>query len=308
MKKTKLSVVLATLNEEKNIGRCLKSVKDIADEIIIVDENSTDRTREIAQKFNAKVYQVIHEDIFHKTKQKALNYAKGDWVLQLDADEVVSKKLAKEIRKVIKLNDKERSMRDCANLQPDKNRLFLRYQKIIEGKYGAIGKNNRCGRPRGSLTRREIVAYFIPRVNYFLGKPIKYAGVYPDAVIRLVKNGKAQFPCKSVHELMRVDGDVAWLCEDLKHYDSPTIHRYLERANRYTDLTAEEYKKRKVGTSYLNLFAYSFLIPMFNFFKLYFVHKGFLDGMRGFVWSLFSSLHFPLAYFKYWQKAKEKTV
>src|SRR3989339_856803 len=93
----RLSVVLATRNEEENIGRCLSSVKDIADEIIIFDEYSTDNTREIAEKYGAKVYLEEHHEIFHITKQKALEKAKGEWILQLDADEVVSRELAKEI-------------------------------------------------------------------------------------------------------------------------------------------------------------------------------------------------------------------
>ena len=70
--KMKLSVVLATLNEEENIATCIGSVKSIADEIVVVDEGSTDNTREIAKKLGARVFKVKHEPIFHKTKQKAL--------------------------------------------------------------------------------------------------------------------------------------------------------------------------------------------------------------------------------------------
>ena len=94
----KLSVVLATRNEEENIGRCLASVKNIADEIVVVDENSTDKTREIAESFGAKVFLEPHHDIFHITKEKALEKATGDFVLQLDADEAVSPELSKQIR------------------------------------------------------------------------------------------------------------------------------------------------------------------------------------------------------------------
>ena len=85
-----LSVVLATLNEEQNIGSCLESIKTIADEIIIVDESSTDKTREIAEKYGAKVIKVKHKENFHINKQKAIETATGDWILQLDADERVS--------------------------------------------------------------------------------------------------------------------------------------------------------------------------------------------------------------------------
>src|SRR3989344_1550657 len=96
-----LSVVLATRNEEENIGRCLESVKKIADEIILVDENSQDKTIEVAKQYGAKIFLEPHHDIFHITKQKALDKATKDWILQLDADEVVTPELEKEIGQVL---------------------------------------------------------------------------------------------------------------------------------------------------------------------------------------------------------------
>ena len=94
----KLSVVLATFNEEKNLPMCLDSVKDIADEIIIADGSSADRTTDIAKKYGAKVIIVKNVPIFHINKQKAIDLARKDWVLQLDADERVSPELAGEIK------------------------------------------------------------------------------------------------------------------------------------------------------------------------------------------------------------------
>ena len=280
---SKLSVVLATRNEEKNIGPCLKSIKAIADEIIVVDEYSTDKTREIAKKYGAKVYLEPHHDVFHITKQKALEKATGDWVLQLDADEVVTKELASEIRRLVTFN-----------AQPKKtSELFIRHQKLVEHRDGKIGKDT-----------GEVVAFFIPRLNYFLGSPLRYAGAYPDGVIRLVKKGKARFPQISVHEQIEVSGEVAWLANDLEHHDSPTLKRYLSRLNRYTDLKAMEFKEQKLPKNIFTLFSFSFIKPFLVFLNLYFRHKGFLDGMRGFIWSLFSSLHYPIAYFKYWSEGK----
>ncbi|HEX6977554.1 MAG TPA: glycosyltransferase family 2 protein [Patescibacteria group bacterium] len=286
MDKMKLSVVLATRNEEANIERCLKSVKNIADEIIVVDEYSTDKTAEIAKRLGAKVYEEPHHDVFHITKQKAIEKAKGDWILQLDADEVVIKELAEEIKEVINMTSEEICRRRPSSMK--KWRLFQRHQSIIEERDGKLGEKG------------EIVAFFIPRLNMFLGKPLIHAGVYPDAVIRLIKNGKAYLPAKSVHEQMKIQGEVAWLFNDLEHYDSPTFSRYLSRANRYTSLTAAEFKVKKVSKNFLSLIYYSFLKPFSVFVNLYIKNKGFEDGMRGFVWSIFSAFHFPIAYFKYW--------
>lgn len=287
---SKLSLVLATLNEEENIKDCIESVKSIADEIIVVDEYSTDKTGEIAEKYGAKVYKVEHEPIFHKTKQKALDKASGDWILQLDADERVTPELAEEIKKVVKMTDKEIKDR---KFDSKKQSLFKRHQALIEARDGKIGKNT-----------GEIVAFFFPRLNFFLKKPLRYAGVYPDGVIRLIKKGKARFPAKSVHEQIQIDGEVAWLFNDLEHHDSPTLKRYIERANRYTDLTAAEYGEKKLSKNLFVFIHYSFIKPVFVFLKLFVRHKGFLDGIRGFLWSMFSALHFPIAYFKYWTERK----
>ena len=101
----KLSVVLATFNEEKNLRRCLDSVKDIASEIVIVDGTSKDKTVEIARSYGAKVTVTTNPPIFHINKQKAIDKATGDWILQLDADEVVSSELASEIKEIMEKNE-----------------------------------------------------------------------------------------------------------------------------------------------------------------------------------------------------------
>lgn len=96
-----LSVVLATFNEEKKLPECLNSVRSLADEIIVVDGSSTDNTVEIAQKYKAKVVVVKNQANFHINKQKAIEMATKDWVLQLDADERVTPELQEEIKEKI---------------------------------------------------------------------------------------------------------------------------------------------------------------------------------------------------------------
>jgi glycosyltransferase involved in cell wall biosynthesis len=95
----KLSVVIITLNEEKNIGRCLDSVKEIADEILVVDSLSTDKTRDICE--TAKV-RFIEQKFLGYVEQKnfALKLATHDYVLSLDADEALSFELINSIKKI----------------------------------------------------------------------------------------------------------------------------------------------------------------------------------------------------------------
>lgn len=93
----KISVAITSFNEEKNIERCLKSVRQLADEIIIVDEKSADNTVKIATKYTNKIVLVDHDPMFHRHKQLALEKCSNDWILQIDCDEELSPELIEEI-------------------------------------------------------------------------------------------------------------------------------------------------------------------------------------------------------------------
>lgn len=95
----KLSVLIITYNEEANIGRCLDSVQTIADEIVIIDSQSTDKTVEICLSKGAKVIQQPFEN-FVKQKNFAITQAKYDYAFSLDADEVLSPELIASIQEM----------------------------------------------------------------------------------------------------------------------------------------------------------------------------------------------------------------
>lgn len=82
-----LSVCLIVKNEEKFLAQCLKSVREIAQQLIVVDTGSTDRTVEIAKEFGAEIYSHTWNDDFSAARNAALEHATGDWILVLDADE-----------------------------------------------------------------------------------------------------------------------------------------------------------------------------------------------------------------------------
>lgn len=281
----KLSVAIATYNEEENIGDCLKSVKGIADEIVIVDGTSSDKTVDIAKEYGAKVTVTQNQPNFHINKQKSFDLSKGEWILYLDADERVSSALAKEIRRVIEMSSEE--LGKYQQSFPHK-KLFDRHQELLEARDGRIGKNE-----------GEYVAFFFPRLNYFLGKYLRYGGVYPDGVIRLFKRNKAYLPAKDVHEQMVVMGRVGWLQHDLLHIDSPTFDRYIKRNNRYIDLLAMQLKDERVKKNWINFIDYEIIKPLNWFFITQIRHKGILDGVQGIIFSFFSALRFPRAYWRY---------
>lgn len=284
----KLSAAIATYNEETNIAACLESIKDIVDEIVIVDGTSSDRTVEIVKGFGAQVTVVPNNPMFHINKQKSFDLSKGEWILYLDADERVSPKLAKEIVKVINMSQSE--LNDYQKKLPSK-RLFDRHQKLVEQRDGQIGNSE-----------GDYNAFFVPRLNYFLGKYLRYGGVYPDGVIRLFKRGQGYLPCKDIHEQLVVNGRVGWLENPLLHFDSPTFSRFLARNSRYIDLITTDLQKQKVKKNLTNFLNYMIIKPLVWFIMTQVRHKGILEGFQGITFSFFSALRFPRAYLRYLTK------
>ena len=95
-----LSAVIITYNEEKNIERCLESIKDIVAEIVVLDSFSTDKTEEICKSYNVRFEQHVFDD-FVNQKNRADQLAQNDYILSLDADEVLSPELRDSIVKVL---------------------------------------------------------------------------------------------------------------------------------------------------------------------------------------------------------------
>ena len=245
-----ISVAIATYNEEKNIKKCLEGVAGWVEEIVIVDGGSNDKTVDIAKKFKAFVYRSDNPLIFHLNKQKAIEKCKKDWILQLDADELVSEDLRKEILTAID-------------------------------------------------SYSDFYGYYIPRENSLLGKKMRKGGLWPDYVIRLFKNGKGRFPCRTVHEQIEIKGKIGYLKNPLIHNAYPKFSDYLRKADTYTSLTSYLLKKEGLKLNIGSFISYFLIKPTASFLTLFIRHQGFMDGFPGFVWAFFSCLHFPVAYIKY---------
>jgi len=204
-KKPTLTLTIPTYNEEENIRIPLDSAYDIADEVLIVDGGSTDKTVDIAQSYGEKVrvLQVDNPPNFLKNKQRAIDNAKGDWILQLDADERLSEDLKEEVQNLLRVN-----------FQNPKSKL-------------------------------QNVGYWIPRKNWFLGKYLMKGGVYPDGVLRLYKRESAHFKLQNVHENVVIDGNTTWTKHALEHMADPTFKRYITRWHRYNTLEAKQLVKNR---------------------------------------------------------------
>ena len=102
-----ISLCMIIKNEEKWLESCLNLIKDLVDEIIIVDTGSNDNSKGIAKKFTDNIYDFEWNDNFSEARNFSLSKAKGDWILCLDADEVIADIDKKKIKKIIELNEAE---------------------------------------------------------------------------------------------------------------------------------------------------------------------------------------------------------
>ena len=84
-----ISLCMIVKNEERVLGRCLESVQEIADEIIIVDTGSEDRTKEIAEKYHARVFEQEWQDDFSRARNYSFSQAEMDYCMWLDADDII---------------------------------------------------------------------------------------------------------------------------------------------------------------------------------------------------------------------------
>ena len=157
---------MITKNEEKFLERCLNSVKSIVDEIIIADTGSTDKTKEIAKKFNAKIFDFEWIDDFSAARNESIKHATKDWILVLDADEVIEKE------DLIKINNAIESADDIVGFS-------LEQRSYISNFFEGAVKNN---------SDFELVK--------------NYPFYIPHHLVRLFKNKLGLYFKNRVHELI----------------------------------------------------------------------------------------------------------
>ena len=216
----RLSVVIITYNEEKNIQDAIQSAK-FASEVIVLDSGSEDATCEIVRRNGAKLF---HQDWlgFGRQKNKAIKLAKNDWVFIIDADERITPELQEEINLLL--------------INPEAN------------------------------------GYFVPRLNNFFGKDIRFCGLYPDYSLRFFNKNKGKFSEVNVHESVILDGNSMYLQNHLLHLAYGSTKEFVQKQKKYAALS----ERNK------NLFK-AFFSPIWVFLKIYFFRLGILEGWRGFV-------------------------
>lgn len=242
----KISAVIITFNEEDKIADAVKSVA-WADEIIVVDSESTDRTRKIAETFGAVIFQKKWEG-FSKQKQFAVDCAANDWIFSLDADERVSNELKREILQL-------------------KNRLE---------------DNSADG-------------YKIPRLSFYMNRPIRHGGWYPDWQLRFFNRRKGEWKDVLIHESVQMSEKsiVKKLRGDILHFSVEDVsHHHRMIGMRYAPLAARQMFECGKRASALKICT----VGMTTFLQNYIIKAGFLDGLAGYTIARFAAHHAFLKY------------
>ena len=136
-----------------------------------------------------------------------------------------------------------------------------------------------AGEIRATVADPEYDVYQVPRLSYFLGKPFRHSGWWPDAPLRLFRRDAAHFNAKMVHEFAETDRPTGRLANHFDHYTVRSLGQALAKAQHYSVLGAAQLQKsnRRVGL------ASPFTHALGAFVKTYLVKRGFLGGVEGFV-------------------------
>lgn len=181
-----LTVVILTKNEERHIARAVGSVKDVADRLYVIDSGSTDRTVEIAREAGAEI--LVHPFI---TQAQQFNWALDqlpedtEWILRLDADEVVTEGLSAEIQEnLVNLSD-------------------------------------------------SVAGVYLSRRMTFLGRPIRWGGLFPVRVLRLLRHGKGRCENRWMDEHILVKGETADFHAEIVDDNLNSLTWWTEKHNAY---------------------------------------------------------------------------
>lgn len=151
-------------------------------------------------------------------------------------------------------------------------------------------------------------AYKIPRLNHFLGHPLRHGGYWPDPKLRLFRRDAARFGQRAVHETMEVTGEggIGQLKGHLIHLCYPTLEEYIEHMNRYSTAAAQQLAaKGRAPRSLPALLWQTIANPAATFLYNYIVRLGFLDGLPGLLQHLNHSVYIQWKYAKAWRIVRE---
>jgi glycosyltransferase involved in cell wall biosynthesis len=147
------------------------------------------------------------------------------------------------------------------------------------------------------LENKTYNGFYIPRKNFFLGKWIRHGGWWPDYTLRLFRKDMAFMQDREVHEKVVVRGSTGYLKNPMEHYTSRSLSDFIKKLENYSTLSAREMVQKDFMPGIFSLI----FRPLFTFFKMFFLRRGFLDGKYGLILSLLYSYYSFSKYTKLWE-------
>lgn len=241
-----LGVVTISYNEERDLPGFLANLVDWVDEIILVDDGSSDKTEELAKAAGDKVTFLrsprVEGEYFSHQRNKGIDAAKSDWLLHMDVDERVTPELADEILQAIK----------------DQSKDGYRYR----------------------------------RLNYFMHRPMKGGGWRDWNLVHLARREKFRFG-GMFHESCHLDAPAdreGQLTSLMVHYNEDNLEKRFRKSATYMEEMVDRVAARRRPVAFIDLFGR----PLVEFSRKYFLKKGLLDGVPGFI----SAIHSATAVFR----------
>jgi glycosyltransferase involved in cell wall biosynthesis len=247
----KISVVIITKNEEHEIGRCLHSLKGLTDDIVVLDNGSTDNTKNIVREEGARLIEQAWEG-FGKTKNKATQFARYDWVLNLDADESLDEELKNSLLDLSLDNENEVFELKFKNFFGKK---YLRFGEWGGDKHVRVFNRRRIGWNEarvheGLLLMPEIkikklkghvLHYTVNTVTEYSNKMFKYASLSAEKYaeqgkksswLKVIMAPLFAFLKYYIFKLGFLDGREGFICARMTSYYTFTKYARLLKLNK----------------------------------------------------------------------------
>lgn len=233
-----ISLCMITKNEENFLEQCLNSVKDLVKEIVIVDTGSSDQTKEIAKKFTNKIFDFKWCDDFSAARNESLKHATGEWIMILDADEVIAKRDIEKIKRLVDNSEVEGYILVQRN--------YFKSKKDLE--YGSFSGMNVLGTSQG---KEGFV--FSEEDDYNESKGT--IGWMPTPIVRLFRNSVDVFFSGTVHEDVSpsLKGKIVNLDVPIHHFGKMEIKIWKKKWELYERLGEKKVEEEKDYYAYFEL-------------------------------------------------------
>lgn len=278
--KKKISAIIFTYNNEKEIKEIIDQGKKLTNEIIVIDLGNSDQTNKVAKELGAKVYPYQHSEYVELAREWGIKKAKSNWVLVLDADERIEDQLINEIKLII-------------------NQLSTKNNSPVSSSVNNIIKDKKGHKKNDSKKFNDKVScFYIPRKNIFINKWLRYGGWWPDYQLRLINTQYFVSWPMEIHSTPVIKGKPGYLKNPIFHYFHGDLESMVEKTIKFENIESELLLKANRPVSIFTFFR-KFLGELW---RRMFLRLGFVDGVFGIIESIYQAFSKTITYLFLYEK------